>query len=162
MLLNTASAVIRFVTTFEDETAVFYEKLAEKYPAGKETLLLFSKENRKNKVAVERAYYGVITDALEACFSFRDGVDSNKYPVNTNLPEDASYADAIKVALGIEESIQKYYVDTASLSEGLMADVSIVFKIMSKKRANRILRICLANQLQNPKESKTRKGTSPD
>jgi hypothetical protein len=141
VLLNTASAVIRFVTTLEDETTVFYEKLAEKYPEGKETFLSFSKENRKNKVAVERAYYGVITDALEACFSFKDGIDSNEYSVNTNLPEDTSYSDAIKVALDIEGNIQKYYVDTASLSEGLMADVSIVFKMMAKKRANRMVKL---------------------
>ncbi|MHC1564672.1 MAG: hypothetical protein ACXQTF_05040, partial [Candidatus Hecatellaceae archaeon] len=75
LMLNTASAVVSFVINVEEETAKFYENLAQKYLEGKDAFLSFSKENRKNKVLVERAYYGVITDALEACFSFKDGLN---------------------------------------------------------------------------------------
>jgi rubrerythrin len=141
MLLNTASAVISFVTKLEEETAKFYDQLAQKYPEGREVFLSFSKENRKSKVMVERAYYGVITDALEACFSFKDGLDPEAYAVKTELAEDASYVDALKTALEIEETIRKLYTDAAVLSEGLMADVPRAFKMVAKKRGDRIARL---------------------
>ena len=138
MLLNTASAIISSITKLEDETAEFYEKLSEKHPEGKETFLSFSKENRRYKTMVQRAYYGVITDALEACFSFKEGLNSETYPVKTELAEDASYADSLKVALTNEETIQQLYTDAATLSENLMADVPRTFRIVMKKRGDRI------------------------
>lgn len=141
MLLNTASAVISFVTKLEEETAKFYNELAQKYPEGKEVFLSFSKENRKSKLMVERAYYGVITDALEACFSFKDGLDPKAYAIKTELAEDASYVDALKAVLEIEETIRKLYMDAAVLSEGLMADVPRVFNIVAKKRGDRIAKL---------------------
>ena len=57
MQLNTASAVITFVTKHEEETKKFYEKLAQKHPEGKEFFLTYTKENKRNKVMVERTYY---------------------------------------------------------------------------------------------------------
>ena len=140
-MLNTASAVVSFVINVEEETAKFYENLAQKYPEGKDTFLSFSKENRKNKVMVERAYYGVITDALEACFSFKDGLNPEAYPIKTELAEGASYADALKAAVEMEETIRKLYLDAAALSEGLMADVPRAFKIIARKRDERIAKL---------------------
>ncbi|MHC1589996.1 MAG: hypothetical protein ACXQTQ_03435 [Candidatus Hecatellaceae archaeon] len=140
-MLNTASAVVSFVINVEEETAKFYENLAQKYLEGKDTFLSFSKENRKNKVMVERAYYGVITDALEACFSFKDGLNPEAYPIKTELAEGASYADALKAAVEMEEVIRKLYLDAAALSEGLMADVPRAFKIIARKRDERIAKL---------------------
>ena len=141
LTLNTASAVISFATRSEDSTAQFYEQLAAKYPKGKDAFLTFAKENRKNKVTVERAYYGVISDALEACFSFKDGLNPETYSVETGLPEGTSYADAVRAAIEKERRIQKLYLDGAKLSEGLMADVVTAFKLMAKKRDARLAQL---------------------
>ena len=141
LTLNTASAVISFVTQSEEETAQFYEELAAKYPKGNEAFLAFSKENRKNKVTVQRAYYGVISDALEACFSFKEGLDPANYTVQTGLAEGTSYADALKVAIENETKIQNVYTESAKLSEGLMADVTRAFKVMAKKREARLAKL---------------------
>ena len=141
MQLNTASAVITFVTKHEEETIKFYEKLAQKYPEGKEFFLTYSKENQRNKVMVERTYYGVITDMLEACFAFKDGLDPAAYAVKIDLAEGASYSDALKDALEMEKIIQKLYIEAAALSEGLMADVPRAFRIIARKRGDRIAKI---------------------
>ena len=141
LTLNTASAVVSFATKAEEDTAAFYEHLAANYPNGKDKFLSFAKENRKNKVTVERAYYGVISDALEACFSFKDGLNPETYSVETGLPEGASYADAVRAAIEKERQIQKLYLDGAKLSEGLMADVVTAFKLMAKKRDARLAQL---------------------
>jgi rubrerythrin len=141
LTLNTASAVISFATRSEEDTATFYERLAALYPKGKEAFLSFSKENRKNKVTVERAYYGVISDALEAGFAFREGLNPATYTVEAGLAEGASYADALKVAIDKERRIQQLYSESAKLSEGLMADVTRVFKVMARKREDRLAKL---------------------
>jgi len=141
LTLNTASAVISFVTRSEEETAKFYEQLAAKYPKGTDAFLAFSKENRKNKVTVERAYYGVISDALEACFSFKEGLDPATYSVEAGLPDGATYADAVAAAIEKERRIQKMYLESAKLSEGLMADVTRSFKVMARKREDRLAKL---------------------
>ncbi|MGB9676004.1 MAG: hypothetical protein ACPL0C_02305 [Candidatus Bathyarchaeales archaeon] len=141
MLLNTASAVISFLTRLEEETAKFYEELSRKYPEGKEIFQSFSKENEKNKSIIQRVYYGVITDALEACFSFREGMDSQNYVIKTETAEDASFVSILKSALEIEETIRKAYIDAAELSEGLMADVPQAFRAVGKKRSDRITKL---------------------
>ena len=68
----TASAVIDFAVKLEEDSAGYYRRLAEKYDENSEIFMLFSKENGKNKTAVQRAYYGVISDALEGCFAFNE------------------------------------------------------------------------------------------
>lgn len=141
LTLNTASAVISFVTRSEEDAAKFYEQLAAKYPKGTEAFLSFSKENRKNKVTVERAYYGVISDALEAAFAFKEGLNPASYTVESGLTESASYADALNVAIEKERRIQRLYTESAKLSEGLMADVTRVFQVMAKKREDRLAKL---------------------
>lgn len=141
LTLNTASAVISFVTRSEEDSALFYEQLAARYAKGREAFLTFSKENRKNKVTVERAYYGVISDALEACFSFKEGLDPEAYAARTALSEGASYAEALKAAIENERRVQQLYLESAKLSEGLMADVTRVFKVMARKREDRLAKL---------------------
>ena len=141
MRLNTCSAVISFLTNLEEESAKFYEKMAKKYPEDKEQLLSFSKENKKYKTMVERSYYGVISDALEACFSFEKGLNSEDYAVKTEIQESSSYSTNLKLAKEIERAIQKAYKDAATLSAGLMADVTQTFSIIAKKRNSRIIKL---------------------
>ena len=141
LTLNTASAVVSFATRSEEETARFYEQLAVRYPQGKDAFLTLSKENRKNKVTVERAYYGVISDALEAAYAFKEGLNPESYAVEGGLAEGASYADAVKAAIEKERRIQSLYRESAELSEGLMADVTRVFQVMAKKREDRLAKL---------------------
>jgi len=141
MLLNTASAVISFLIKLEEETAKFYEELSRKYPEGKEIFQSLSKENERNKSMIQRVYYGVITDALEACFSFKEGMDSQKYVVKIEAVEGASFVSILKSAIEIEEIIKKAYIDAAELSEGLMADVSQAFRAVARKRSDRIAKL---------------------
>ena len=141
LTLNTASAVVSFVTRSEEETAAFYEQLAARFPKGKEAFLSFAKENRKNKVTVERAYYGVISDALEAAYAFKEGLNPETYTVKSGFAEGGSYADALTVAIDNERRIQKLYHEGATLSEGLMADVTRAFKVMARKREDRLAKL---------------------
>lgn len=141
MLLNTASAVISFLTKLEDETARFYEELSHKYPEEKEIFQFFSRENEKNKSMIQRVYYGVITDALEACFSFKEGMNPQNYVVKTEVAENASLVSILKCVMEIEETIRRAYIDAAELSEGLMADVPQAFRAVAKKRSERITKL---------------------
>ena len=133
--------MISFVTNLEEKSAKFYIEMAEKYPEDKEKLLSFSKENMKYKVMVKRSYYGVISDALEACFSFEEGLDSNNYSIKTEIPQSSNYSTSLKAAIELEKTIQKAYTDAATLSEGLMADVTQTFKLIAKKRNSRIAKL---------------------
>jgi hypothetical protein len=95
----------------------------------------------KNKKRVMRTYYGVISDALEACFSFKEGLDTDAYCIDTQIPTDESPTQVFERAIVIEGTIQKAYSDAATLSEGLMADIPRIFKIVAGKRGERITQL---------------------
>jgi len=135
MRLNTASAAISFAKKLEEDSAKFYEDLSQRYAKDVDVLLSFAKENRKNIVQVERAYYGVISDAIEGCFAFN--IDPDEYTFKTELAEGASYSDALAKAAGMEEKVIKFYSDAAEQSKSLMADVPRAFMLVVKKRDNR-------------------------
>jgi rubrerythrin len=137
MKLNTASEVISFIKKLEEDSATFYEELSRKFVQDKDVFLSFSKENEKNRVQVERAYYGVITDAIEGCFSFN--IDPVEYSLKTELGKKASYSEALERAMDIEKIIIKFYSDAAEQSKSYMADVPRAFKMVAKKRGNRQL-----------------------
>jgi rubrerythrin len=135
MALNTASATISFAKKLEEDSARFYENMAKRYARDEATLLALAKENRQNIIQIERAYYGVITDAIEGCFAFN--INPEEYTFQTDLPENVSYADALDKAVGMEDKIIKFYSDAAQQSKSLMADVPRVFMMVAKKRGNR-------------------------
>jgi len=141
MKLQTASATISFAKKLEDESAKFYEDLAQRYTEGKDTFLSFAKENGKNIVQIERAYYGVITDAIEGCFAFN--LNPDEYTVKTELAEEASYSEALDKAVEVEEKIIKFYLDAAEQSKSLLADVPRVFALIARKRSDRIAKLML-------------------
>jgi len=140
MELNTASEAISFSRELEGESAKFYGNLARKYADEREEFLSFARENDKNITQVQRAYYGVISDALEGCFSFK-GIDTDDYSIETKLPEGVSYADALRMAVAMEEKIVEFYMDAAEVSKSLMADVPRAFERVAKKRNERILKL---------------------
>ena len=111
----------------------FYEALAKKYPADAETFLAFAGQNKKNVEQIDRAYYGVITDALEGGYALN--LEADGYALKTDIP--AKIAEALKQALAIEEKTIDFYIKAAEQSRALMADVPRNFLLIAKKREAR-------------------------
>jgi hypothetical protein len=120
----------------ENGSAKFYEELSKKFEKDKDVFLGFAKENAKYVTQIERAYYGVITDAIEGCFAF--DLNPEDYQVNAAPSKDASYSNALKEALAMEEKILKFYHVAAEQSKHLMADVPRSFTLVAKKRSERV------------------------
>ena len=145
MELKTSSEVISFTRQLEEAGIRFYEALAKRFIKDEETMLALVKENKRNVAQVERAYYGVITDALEGCFAF--AINPDNYAPDVELPENVSYAEALKQALAVEDKMQQFYTDAAEQSKSLMADVPRTFTLLNNKRGKRIelLKSLIAN-----------------
>jgi rubrerythrin len=139
MILHTCSEVISFAKQLEDESASFYENLSQEYTKDEDVFLSFAKENRKYIIQVQRSYYGVISDAIEGCFAFE--INPVEYTFKTALAENASYSDALRKAVEIEEKIINFYSDASEQSRSLMADIPRSFTIVAKKRAGRISKL---------------------
>ena len=135
MKLCTTSETISFAKDLEEKSANFYEAVAERYDEAKD-LSSYKEENRKFSIQIQRAYQSVITDAIEGCFAFQ--VESDDFTIKTDLPENMSFADAIKQALAVEEKIIDFYHTAADQSMALMADIPRNFKLVAKKRSKRI------------------------
>jgi len=139
MILNTASSVISLAKQLETDSAKFYEELSrksEKNEKDSELFLSFAKENKKFASQVERAYYSVITDAIEGCYAFQ--LETDKYTFDNSLPEGLSHSDVLNKAVEIEQTMVNFYSDAAEQSKTLMADVPRAFKVVEKKKNNRI------------------------
>jgi rubrerythrin len=132
MTINTCSGAMSFAKELENESAKFYEDLAQRFTKEKDLFLSFAKENGEYITQIERAYYGVISDAIEGCFAFN--IDPEKYSIKTELSEQAGLPDVVKRALEIEEKMVTFYSDAAEQSKSLMADVPRAFRMVAKKR----------------------------
>ena len=138
MRLNTASEAISFLRGLEARSVDFYVALSQHYEDKKELFLDFAKESKKNIANIERTYFGVISDALEACFAF--DLDPSAYEIQDYLPK-GNLKEDIAAALQMEAQIVKFYQDAAAQSRGLMADVPRVMERIAKNRQNRIAKI---------------------
>jgi len=136
MGISTCSEAISLSRELENESAKFYQELSKKYEQDKDLFLTFSKENAKYVTQIERAYYGVITDMIEGCFAFN--LNPEDYQVKAAPSKDASYFDALKEAMAMEEKILNFYRIAAEQSKHLMADVPRNFTLVAKKRNERI------------------------
>ena len=136
----TASAIIDFVERLEDDSLAFYEKLAERFPMHKAVFLSFVGDVKKNKASVIRTYRETITDALEACFSFK-GLNLNDYMIKTNIAENSSFSDALKVAVRLEEEASEFYTDVAEQCKSLLATIPRAFKAVADERNRRKQRL---------------------
>ena len=94
------------------------------------------KENGKNATQVERAYYGVISDAIEGCFAF--DLETDAYTFEITLADNASYSEALTKAVEIEEKMLNFCLTAAEQSKSLMADVPRAFTLIVRKRAGRL------------------------
>ena len=133
MGISTCSGAISLSRELENESAKFYQELSKKFEKDKDLFLAFAKENAKYVTQIERAYYGVITDAIEGCFAF--DLNPEDYQVKAAPSKDASYSNALKEALAMEEKILKFYHVAAEQSKHLMADVPRSFTLVAKKRS---------------------------
>lgn len=136
MIINTCSGSINFAKELENESAKFYKDLSQKFEQYRDLFLTFAKENEEYIVNIERAYYGVITDAIEGCFAFN--IDSKDYMIKGELSEGITREEALLKALDIEEKIIKFYKDASEQSKSLMADVPRAFRLVAKKREKRL------------------------
>ena len=134
-ILNTCSEAISLARDLERSSAEFYKTLAERTADNRVLFLSFAEENEKYVKQVERAYYGVISDALEGGFAF--SLNPEDYSLETGLAGDASFEEAIQCAMKIEEKIIEFYNVAAEQSKSLMADVPRAFKLVVKKRNKR-------------------------
>lgn len=132
----TASAIISFSEKLEDESSRFYTELAKRFEHNKELFTGFAQESQKNKVLVKRTYQETITDALEACFSFK-GMNLTSYSAQTNLDENVTYSDALKAAVQLEEKAFRFYSDAAECGKSLLATIPRAFKKVAETRSKR-------------------------
>ena len=135
MKLHTASEGITLAKKLENDSAKFYEVLAQRYNKDADTFLSFVTENKKNITQIERAYYGVITDAIEGGYAF--DIDPADYTFKIAVAAGSKYADILEQAVKMEERIIKFYLDAAEQSKSLMADIPRAFMLVTRKREAR-------------------------
>lgn len=136
MEINTAAALITYISKIEQASAMLYEKLAKRHQELQETFLSFVKENKKNETNIKRAYYSVISDALEACFSFGQ-LDADKSLSEPIVDEGTSLSEVLRFSIDLEEGIEKFYSKAAEQSKALMADLPRVLEHVAKLRNKR-------------------------
>jgi rubrerythrin len=140
MQLQTASQIINYAVELEDKSAKFYEGLAEEFKQHKETFLSFVKENKKNKLLVQRVYNEVVSDALETGFSF-EGFGTDDYSIEVDWDENESFPRVIEKVLDIEEKIERFYLNAAKKSKSFLADVPRAFERIAKRKGERKLKL---------------------
>lgn len=94
----TASVVINSAEKLEERSAEFYEELAGKYPQNKHAFQSYAKESKASKTDLICTYQETITDAIEACFSFKN-LDLQDQVVLDTLKVDNTYLDTLRIAL---------------------------------------------------------------
>ena len=134
MKLNTASAAVRFAKQLEDESRDLYERVSERFPEWQSSLAPFIRENKRNVGSIDRAYIGVVSDALDTQFAF-EGIDTDDYGLVTDLPDTPT--DVIAVLAANEEAILAFYRAAADSSRDLLADVPRAFDRIASKRSRR-------------------------
>ena len=134
-IINTCSGTISHAKKLEKDSSDFYERAAERDVDNKGLFLSFAEENRKFVMQIERAYYGVISDAIEGCFAFNLNPDDHEF--NLEMPGGASLSEVVEKAIEIEKKMTDFYNTAAEQSKSLMADVPRAFKMVVKKRLKR-------------------------
>lgn len=135
MGLNTASQVISFARQLEEDGAEFYKSLAKRFPENSELLLGLAAENKKGFSRIERAYYGVISDAIEGTFTF--DIETERYAFKYDDTKKASFKDTLSAALEMENMNSAFYSKAAEQSKSLLADVPRAFLTMVKLKEER-------------------------
>ncbi|MBI2832022.1 MAG: hypothetical protein HYX79_07175 [Chloroflexi bacterium] len=134
MRLHTCSEVISLGRKLEEESARLYEELSRRY--NNQELQSFALDNKKYITQIERAYHGVISDAIEGCFAF--DMESDDYNIADNQAQGTTLADALNRAIEMEHKMIRFYTDAAAQSNDLLADIPRAFRFVIGKRKSRI------------------------
>ena len=137
----TAAAVMSFTERLQDASSEFYTELAGRWPEHQEKFASFVRDCGRNKTQVIRTYQETISDALDATFSFK-GLKLEEYVLDTHLPADSSYVDALRVAVVLEEKACTFY-GIAAEHASLLATLPRAFTRAAKRRAKRKSRLDL-------------------
>jgi rubrerythrin len=136
----TASAIISFSIGLEEQSSSFYKSLAERYPEYQEPFLSFAESGNEHKKMVTRTYQETISDAIEACFSFKD-LNLDEYLADMTLDEDTDCFSALKAAIDLEDRSVKFYTGIAKQSQSLLATIPRAFKRVAKMREKRKIKL---------------------
>jgi len=135
-VINTCSQAISLSKELEEQSAKFYENFSKRGAEAEDLFFAFAKENGKFVTQVQRAYYGVISDALEGGFAFN--MNPELYVLDTELTDETDHGRALAKAVTIEEKIIDFYTTAAEQSKSLMAAVPRAFTLVAKKRSKRL------------------------
>jgi len=132
----TASAVVRYATDLEHQSAAFYRALAARFPALEQTYEGFAEECEKSALQIQRTYQEAVTDALETGFAF-PGLSLGAYEVDVDLPEGISREEAVARAVALEEKALAFYEQAGEQSASLLAAIGRAFKRAARVRRRR-------------------------
>ncbi|MBC7235031.1 MAG: hypothetical protein H5T69_04265 [Chloroflexi bacterium] len=132
----TAAAIIRFCENLQDDSARFYEQLAQRFPEHRRTFQGYAQRCERNKVQIVRTYQETVTDALETGFSF-EGLDLPSYQVNLILAEGAGLREALEQAIALEDKAIAFYQDVAQRAQSLLATIPRAFERVAERRGQR-------------------------
>lgn len=131
----TAASVITYVSKIELDSATLYEQWGTLHEKLRSSFEAFAKANRKNEQRIKRAYYSVVSDALETGFCFRD------LRTDIGIPEfskGASVSEVLSLAVRLEKEIRDFYTQAANSARALLADVPRQMDKVSQERAKRV------------------------
>jgi hypothetical protein len=131
----TAASVITYLSKIELDSAMLYEQWGAVHEKLKASFEAFAKANKKNEQRVKRAYYSVVSDALETGFCFKDLRADIVMP---EFSKGASVSEVLNLAVSLEKEIQNFYVKAANSSRALLPDVPRQMDKVSQERSKRL------------------------
>jgi hypothetical protein len=135
MECTTAAAVITYVSKIELDSAKLYEEWGSLHEKLRNPFEAFAKANKKNEQRIKRAYYSVVSDALETGFCFKDLRADIVMP---EFSKGASVSEVLKLAVTLEKEIQNFYGKAANSSRALLPDVPRQMEKASHERTKRV------------------------
>lgn len=141
MQLRTTSETLSFIKDNESRLIEMYSRISERFPQSDANDLLAAsiKEIKGYIKELDRAYYSVITDALEGCFGF--DLTAETYSVDADISRDQNRKDCLQKAIKVEKIMLALYQDAADQSASLLADVPRSMRIIHRKRTSRLEKI---------------------
>ena len=131
----TAASVITYLSKMELDSAKLYEQWGKLHEKLRDSFEAFAKANRKNEQRVKRAYYSVVSDALETGFCFKEIRADIVIP---EVSKGASVSEVLNRAVALEKEIREFYGKAANSSRALLADVSRQMEKVSQERTKRV------------------------
>ncbi|MBI2859191.1 MAG: hypothetical protein HYX90_08945 [Chloroflexi bacterium] len=138
-MINTSSETFSMAKRLDEQAASFYAGLSSRFGPPCAILAAFAAESKKFVDQISRAYYGVITDAIEGCFSFE--IDPDEYIVNADISQIRSAGEALAAALQCEETLARFYKEAGRQGSLTMADFGRALVLVARKREERIARL---------------------